>query len=327
MTNKQIFADAKSLVESDDITINTNFNGDATNVNQYTYAYENNGLNSIGNMFGNVFNFATQGNSFRWSSLADMFARVVGYNYDRGDVLGLDKPVTGVTRIGDKLNLNSADGSTLEVQTSDDVDENIAVDLGDGKVTNVKVGDSNNSNTFTFDATTSTVIGSDTQSDTLRVGVEQTTDVVVDLNSQAQNVENFDASQTAANVTAIGANFVNNIFAASAGYSQFWGGFGSNDIFVGNGAIGSAMEIFFDRNSGTDTVINSSSDDEVNLLDTTLNEITFAGQTSAGFVLQYSNGASLTLDGDGDRTFKLQQEGLVAHYEAASRSFSMTAAG
>ena len=336
MTKQQIIANVEpqsDLVESDDITINTNFNGDTGNVNQYTYAYENNGVNTntIGNMFGNlignVFDFATQGNAFRWSSLSDMFARVLDYNYARGDVLGLDKPVTGVSRSGDKLNLSSADGSTLEVETEDDVDENIAVDLGDGKVTNVKVGESNSANTFTYEAATNTVIGSETQSDTLQVGVEQSTDVVVDFNAQTQNVENFDASESAANVTAIGTNFANNVFSASAGNSKFWGGFGGNDIFVGNSSASSAMEIFFERNSGADTVVNSGANDVVNLLDTTLSEISFAGQTSAGFVLRYANGASLTLDGDGDRTFKLQQEGLVAHYEAASRSFTMTSAG
>ena len=82
----------QGLQEADDITINTNFNGDAQNITQNTFAYENNGLsfNNIGSMFGNFFDFNTQGNNFRWSSLVDMFGQVGGYNAPRGDVLGLD---------------------------------------------------------------------------------------------------------------------------------------------------------------------------------------------------------------------------------------------
>lgn len=321
----------QGLQEADDITINTNFNGDAQNITQNTFAYENNGLsfNNIGSMFGNFFDFNTQGNNFRWSSLVDMFGQVGGYNAPRGDVLGLDKPIADVQRDSTgTLGVTATDGSKLDVEVGTAVDENITVDLGAGPQ-NVKVGNSETDNKYSYDASTTAYVGPATQIDTIQVGASQTADVAIDLN-RSTNIDNVDSSQTAANVAVTGANFINNQIAASAGRNVLYGGLGSNDTFWGNVAATSFMELMFGIGSGSDVAYNTKETDLLNLRGTDLSQIGYAGQINEEFFgIQLTTGETLLVDGNKDRQILVQNQGttMLATYEHNSRSFSMTPVG
>ncbi|MBR2518565.1 MAG: hypothetical protein IKE46_02075 [Selenomonadaceae bacterium] len=99
-----------------------------------------------------------------------------------------------------------------------------------------------------------------------------------------------------------GADNANNEIYAGNGGSQLWGGDYGNDYLFGGSGVD---EFIAGVGCGNDVIGNANSSDVINLVATTLSQITGANVNSNGVALNFSDGSSLTVAGEVNATFKL----------------------
>ena len=110
-------------------------------------------------------------------------------------------------------------------------------------------------------------------------------------------------------------DFANQIFADAAG-SSLWGGCGnSDDDLYGN--LGSD-EYIYSYGNGHDNIFQSGSEDTVNLLNISLDQISGAEILDNGVKLQFTDGGSLNISGQLGN-FKL--EGQVYHADYQNKTW------
>ena len=93
----------------------------------------------------------------------------------------------------------------------------------------------------------------------------------------------------------VGADELSNTISSGSGGSWLWGGAGSSsDSLIG----GSGDDTFFYAyGNGNDTIQNTESNDSVNLLGTTIDQMTAADITDSGVNFKFTDGGSLTVSG------------------------------
>ena len=111
----------------------------------------------------------------------------------------------------------------------------------------------------------------------------------------------IDARQSNANAELAGNNNDNVIFAGT-GETSLWGGFGGNDLLVGNSSKDS---FYYGIGNGNDTIQNVSDGDNVILLDVSLDQIIDANITADAVTIKLNNGGSLQINGSADVTYQL----------------------
>lgn len=310
------------LAESYDIAINTTVNGDNNNVTTNIASGNMTGDltgNVIGNTWGNFLNFDFGGWSPQRYDWFDPFAGVTNYRATRGDVIGFaGRSLASVIRSGNAMQFYSADGSELTVSTEDTVDQAVSVDLGNGQALRAKIGNTYEANAYTYEAGTLFVGGQST--DVIVGGSNAGEETTINLQEQV-GIEAVDSSASLGVNNLIG-NELNNTFVGGAYYTRMWGGaFGSSDVFFGGSGVN---EVFFGAGGGFDIVYNSKETDRLNLMDTSLDQIAYAGQLDENyFAVSLKTGEAILLDGNKDRSIAVA--GSEFHYEAASRSFRQVA--
>ena len=120
------------------------------------------------------------------------------------------------------------------------------------------------------------------------------------------SAENFDGKAT------LVGNASSNSIIAGQDDSSLWGGNGGNNTLIG----GDGDDEFFYFNNGNNDVVSGADDDEVvNLFGMDISEITGIEVENNAISMNFSNGGSLTVDGDADVTFKVNSNGVSQNWK------------
>jgi len=92
----------------------------------------------------------------------------------------------------------------------------------------------------------------------------------------------------------IGANEQSNIITAGSAGSSLWGGTGGADTLIGGAGVD---EFFYATGNGTDVILNAASNDIVNLLGVSLEQIASAEITDSGVNATFTDGGTLQVVG------------------------------
>lgn len=193
------------------------------------------------------------------------------------------------------LHVVMSTGEELIVPLDYDVDTVIQYSTDAKSISRAKVGETNVSNVFTYDAAANLFMGC-SSSNTLKVEDSRANRVAFD-GSYGQNfydITVIDASASKGKNHLIGANDRETEILGGEGNSTLWGGGGYfNDTLTG----GSGDEIFsFGAYEGNDLILGATDKDTINLYNITLNEVTSSENVQGGVKLGFENGAySLTL--------------------------------
>ena len=103
----------------------------------------------------------------------------------------------------------------------------------------------------------------------------------------------------------IGADNADNQIYAGNGGSSVWGGNGGNDVLTGGDGYD---EFFYAIGSGNDVIQNSSSNDIINLLGVTLEDISGVNVNIGQVNLNFVDGGNLTIEGNTGVGYKLGDE-------------------
>ena len=113
-----------------------------------------------------------------------------------------------------------------------------------------------------------------------------------------------------------GDNSANQIIAGSGG-SSLWGGTGGADTLIGGSGYD---EFFFAKGSGVDVIQNAASDDLINLLGVTLNDISGVDVNESAVSLNFVDGGNLRVEGNSGVGYKLDNEIYVCNQSAKTWS-------
>ena len=114
-------------------------------------------------------------------------------------------------------------------------------------------------------------------------------------------------------------NLDNEIYAGSGG-AQLWGGNYGNDYLFGSNGVD---EFIAGVGCGNDVIGNANSNDVINLVSTTLSQITGSTVNSNGVQMSFADGSNLTVAGEVNATFKLS-DGSTYVADQATGQFTRT---
>ncbi|MBR1396730.1 MAG: hypothetical protein IJ563_04265, partial [Selenomonadaceae bacterium] len=121
------------------------------------------------------------------------------------------------------------------------------------------------------------------------------------------NITNINASSATGKATLVGADGVDNVIIGGSGNNSLWGGSYTDENAGDDTLIGStgSNEFFYLKGNGNDVIQNIKSDDLINLLDITLEDITSMEITNSGINVKLNDGGSLQVNSNTDVTFQL----------------------
>ena len=236
-------------------------------------------------------------------------------NFTASDVLVLGNGFDKVTRNGKTITMTVGTG-TLTVSCTGSVDTAIqysanASDITD--LTQIKIGNTNKANTFTYDSNVSKYYGGN-KKDTLKVKTAAT----INLSDSAYSkIENVNASTSTKSVNITG-NSSANTLTAGKGNSTLWGGADSaDDTLIG----GSGSTTFvYGLNEGNDTIKKSKTTDVVNLYNVSLSDIISVTKKGSNLITTIGND-TLTINGNKIPTLQLS-DGSTLTYNSKSGKWS-----
>ena len=188
-------------------------------------------------------------------------------NYNYGAVVKLLSDYQGIGLNGYSFYVNSSSGQ-LEIQ--DSRDKLIGYSGDDGKIV-----------AYSYVASTGGIIDGRKKS-------------ASDISPNAVKVD-------AAEILIGADNADNQIYAGNAG-SSLWGGNGGSDVLTGGDGYD---EFFYAIGSGNDVVKNAGSDDIVNLLEVSLEQISGVDVQANEVTLNFTDGGSLKVEGNAGTGYKL----------------------
>ena len=244
-------------------------------------------------------NDTLQGNSGR-----DMFWYMLGNGNDvatnftsgtgsTADVVNIQGGnLKSYNRTSGKINFVMNDAAVFSVSTGSDVDTAIKYSTNSQNISNIKIGNTNSSNNFTYDSVTNYYLGGNS-TDTLSVTGSGT---VVISDNKFNSIEVLSAKNSSGQNILVG-NSSNNSIIAGSGNSSLWGGSSSsNDTLIG----GSGTDMFwYGRGEGNDVITNSNQNDSVIFYNLGLGDITGASYTKNSVTLAFNTGRTITVNDSG----------------------------
>lgn len=205
-----------------------------------------------------------------------------------------------VSRAFSTVNFATDDG-TLTAYAGSSVDAGLRYTFDGTSFSAIKVGNTDWSNSLTFDSSVSKYIGGNSN-DTLKVGGEDWSSVWLVDDSIYTSIECIDASDSNGNCILAG-SYADNVIVGGNGNSSLWGGGGGNDTLIGS----SGNETFFYLHAdGNDLINNVSDGDLVNLLNVSLDQISSLGLEGKTLAVGFNNGDQLRVTAaDDDVKFQL----------------------
>lgn len=200
---------------------------------------------------------------------------------------------SSVTRGGRTLTVGMMDGSTLSIDVGPDTNGIIqyALDYGAGTLL-ARVGNTNEGNSLLYDRAVAFYQGGDS-TDALIVSGGGSHDVWLDgRNGQwFDSIEVIDGAASSGEDKLAG-NASSNLLIGGSGSQSLWGGIGGDDTIQG----GSGRDMFwYGKGNGSDIVINTGTDDVVNLYDISLGDIAYANVSSGEISMGFKGGGSIAV--------------------------------
>lgn len=190
-------------------------------------------------------------------------------------------------------------------------------DGGEDILLNYKTSDTVN---YSTDYTGLEISGDDLilNSSTGKLYIRDARNSLINISSANENMPNYFYMAGGAgeiggydkNSVLIGANDAENIITAGSGNSSLWGGNGNISDTM-NGGTGADI-FFYGYGNGNDVIGNATANDSVNLFNVTMDQISSAEITDSGVNLTFSDGGSLTVDGQAG-SFVLSSSGQTYH--------------
>lgn len=218
-------------------------------------------------------------------------------------------------RDNNTLHIAMVTGEELVVTLDYDVDTAIQYSTDATSISLAKVGNLNESDTFTYDAGINLFMGCSSDN-TLKVEGSRTNMIWFD-GSHGQDfreINNIDASESKGANQLAGANNAATNIVGGEGKSSLWGGGGNyNDTLTG----GTGAEMFFYGNGeGSDIIIGATADDTINLYNISIRDITGFETVNSGMTINFSsNNSNLTLQNYSDSPTFLLADGSKWAYE------------
>ncbi|MBR1859838.1 MAG: hypothetical protein IJ797_10125, partial [Selenomonadaceae bacterium] len=203
-------------------------------------------------------------------------------------------------------------GDELRIQVSDDYDDQLIIEGAANEVLQinawnndyvVEVGDN-----FKYDDAVQFYLNKSGSATITADGAEDVAIYANGFDGKAyDNITNINASSATGKATLVGADGVDNVIIGGSGNNSLWGGSYTDENAGDDTLIGStgSNEFFYLKGNGNDVIQNIKSDDLINLLDITLEDITSMEITNSGINVKLNDGGSLQVNSNTDVTFQL----------------------
>lgn len=251
---------------------------------------------------------------------ADMFWYMQGdgedvvTNFNSGDSVNvLGGGVALLTREGTMIDLLMNDSSTLHIHTGSNINSAIKYTEDGTNILNVKVGNTNSANNFTYQSDVQYYFGGNAGNTLTVDGAE-----IWLGNGNFSNITTVTA-QNSSNNNLIAGDAAGNTIIGGGGTSSLWGGAGSaDDLIIG----GTGENIFwYGLDEGNDTLSNTKVSDTLNLYNVTLNEVASVEYLEGDAVKANFASGSLTFSSSALPKINLA-DGTSWNYDASSKTFS-----
>jgi len=207
------------------------------------------------------------------------------------DNLCVSGELASFVRDGSVITFTMADGGTLKVNTTDNIDTAIKYsgELGSWQHYKIKIGNTTANNTFTYEQNVPYYFGGNARntlkvSDSATIWLEEANYFnITEINAQSSTGENILAGDSNSNTIKGG-----------AGTSALWGSTSSaDDLLIG----GSGENTFwYGQGEGNDTVQNSKATDKINFYNVELSDITNIETVDAGIKFSIGSGSLTVTD-------------------------------
>ena len=251
---------------------------------------------------------------------SDMFWYMLGNgedvitNFTSNDTLNvLNGGVAQLTRENGMIDLLMNDGATLHLNTDSNVDTAIKYTSDGTNILNVKVGNTNSANNFSYSGDVQYYFGGNAGNSLSVDGAEIWLD--------RENFVNITTvtAQNSSNNNLMAGDAASNTIIGGAGSSSLWGGAGTaDDVLIG----GSGENIFwYGLDEGNDTLSNTKSSDTLNLYNVQLSDIVSVEYLEGDAVKANFSAGSLTFSNSSLPTVNLA-DGTSWSYDSSSKTFS-----
>lgn len=253
---------------------------------------------------------------------------------DGNDVLYLSNVALGsITNNGTNTVIKTDDASdrlTLAGYGSSNSDTALKFTTDGQNVSQVKIGVSGKSNTWTYDADVAIYMGG--TNNTLKVGSDvDSANIWLDGSNNSasyEKVKAVDASSSSGTLIIAGSGTANETLTAGRGETSLFGGFGASNDTMKSSTSQASTTFFFGKGDGSDVITSSYSDDKVVLYNVALADISAGNVTlddsqSGILKIAMNDGSSLTIGSMSStsvKTFQLS-DGSTWQYDYADKSW------
>ncbi len=253
---------------------------------------------------------------------------------DGNDVLYLSNVALGsITNNGTNTVIKTDDASdrlTLAGYGSSNSDTALKFTTDGQNVSQVKIGVSGKSNTWTYDADVAIYMGG--TNNTLKVGSDvDSANIWLDGSNNSasyEKVKTVDASSSSGTLIIAGSGTANETLTAGRGETSLFGGFGASNDTMKSSTSQASTTFFFGKGDGSDVITSSYSDDKVVLYNVALADISAGNVTlddsqSGILKIAMNDGSSLTIGSMSStsvKTFQLS-DGSTWQYDYADKSW------
>ena len=190
---------------------------------------------------------------------------------------------------------------TLTAIIGSNVDEAVQYSFDAKNVSAIKIGNTDWGNAFTFDSTTTTYLGGNSD-DTLKIDDDKRHNIWLNVDDAYTSIEHIDASDATGTNILVG-SFDSSVIVGGDGQSSLWGGSVEDDTLIGGAG---AESFFYLYGNGNDVIKNVGSNDTVILLNINLDQFSAIGLENKTLSFGFDNGDTLKTTASGDNvTFQL----------------------
>ena len=190
---------------------------------------------------------------------------------------------------------------TLTAIIGSNVDEAVQYSFDAKNVSAIKIGNTDWGNAFTFDSTTTTYLGGNSD-DTLKIDDDKRHNIWLNVDDAYTSIEHIDASDATGTNILVG-SFDSSVIVGGDGQSSLWGGSVEDDTLIGGAG---AESFFYLYGNGNDVIENVGSNDTVILLNINLDQFSAIGLENKTLSFGFDNGDTLKTTASGDNvTFQL----------------------
>ena len=225
---------------------------------------------------------------------------------------------------------DASDRLTLAGYGSSNSDTALKFTTDGQNVSQVKIGVSGKSNTWTYDADVAIYMGG--TNNTLKVGSDvDSANIWLDGSNNSasyEKVKAVDASSSSGTLIIAGSGTANETLTAGRGETSLFGGFGASNDTMKSSTSQASTTFFFGKGDGSDVITSSYSDDKVVLYNVALADISAGNVTlddsqSGILKIAMNDGSSLTIGSMSStsvKTFQLS-DGSTWQYDYADKSW------